>query len=146
MQPEPLPPDLREFEEQLARRSAPEPATNFRARVLQVMSDARRPAMRSAVVNWRRLCRVAVAVALILNLILTVENGIRFRRLTKAESAPAGDAPWFYRPLPTSDANTNDRFDSIAANAVASLRPAPDVGVMKTNILEIEKVHPWAMP
>ncbi len=127
MRPDPLPPSLRDLEDRLARRPSPEPAADFRARVLGVVADERNrpgPARR----RWRLAWQAAAAVLLAMNLAMTAANGIRFQRLT----TPAG--PGVARraaPPSAPDAlDEKDRFERFAASALASLTPAPDAGAL----------------
>jgi hypothetical protein len=146
MEPEPLPPDLLELEEQLARRSLPSPEASFRSRALRAMNDARPASANGGRITWRRLWQSAAAIALILNLAMSISNGIRFRRLSTIESNAARSAPWTDLSIPAKDDGSNDQFDTIASNALANLKPARPIGVMKTSKLDIEEVRQWATP
>jgi len=146
MEPEPLPPDLLELEEQLARRSLPGLEPDFRSRLLRAMSGARTTTANGGRVKWSRLWQSAAALALILNLAMSISNGIRFHRLSAIESDGARRAPWSDLSIPASDQGSTEQFDSIASNAVANLKPARPIGVMKSGVLDIEEVRQWATP
>jgi hypothetical protein len=134
MEPEPLPPDLRELEEQLARRPLPEPAADFRARVL-VAVNAASPTESAHGTSWRRLLPVAAALMLVLNLALSVENGMRFHHLDELESQTPAPAGWTGSMIPPRAAGSEDSFDSMASIALANMKPAPDVGEIKLEYL-----------
>jgi hypothetical protein len=145
MDPKPLPPELRELEEQLAHRTRPEPSAEFRARVIGGMSDAQSTTTSTTGrVRWRRVWQSAAAAALVLNLAMSIGNGIRFHQLTAVESGFANAAPWLDSSIPPSEHASNGQYDSIALDALAALKPAPEIGVANTNAIGVEGVHPWA--
>src|SRR5262245_55564517 len=111
MNPEPLPPDLRDLEEQLARRSCPEPAADFRARVLSAMANSRPIPVRAGR-RWRFVWRAAAAVLLALNLGMSVANGIRFQGLNAPAAVPRPEVPLAFK--------VDDRFQALAASALAT--------------------------
>ncbi len=122
MNHEPLPRGLGELEEALARRLGPEPAADFRARILGALCGIRA----QPVVRWRRLWHAAAAVLLALNLAMAVGNGIRFQRLSTLALA-ARD-----RPAPPAGADVwEEQLPGFAAVAVMNLTPAPDVGAVR---------------
>jgi hypothetical protein len=134
MNPEPLPPDLRELEEHLARRSVAGPTAVFRARVLASISAAA-PTAGGHGTNWRRLLTVAAALVLILNLALSVENGARFHQLDELELQRPVPVGWTGSMISPREAESDDLFDEMASVALASLRPAPDIGEIKLEYL-----------
>src|SRR5262245_36299663 len=120
MNPEPLPPGLRDLEAQLARRPCPEPAADFRARVLGAMTNASAPPVSERPAwLWRWVWRAAAAVILALNVALCAANAIRFQRLSAVASAGDSEA-----------LDAEDHWKRFAARALASLAPAPDVGTL----------------
>jgi hypothetical protein len=133
---EPLPPSLRELEDQLARRPCPEPAVDFRALVLGALADSRaRPLPERAGRCWGLVWRAAAAVVLALNLGMSAANGVRFQRLTP----PRAEGP---RVPVTFDGD--DRFQRLAASALANLTPAPDAGALGRNLFSSEEGRGWA--
>jgi hypothetical protein len=141
MRSEPLPPDLRELQEQLARRPCPEPAADFRARVLSAMANADRlPVAARFARRWRLVWQVAAAVVLALNLGMSAANAVRFQRLTP---------PALTQPVPPGVADpfdANDRFQRVATRALAGLTPAPDIGPLSRNCFTREEERGWALP
>src|SRR5262245_27746848 len=130
MRPDPLPPSLRDLEARLARRPAPEPGADFRARVLGAVADERDrpvPARR----RWRLAWQAAAAIILAMNLAMSAANGIRFQPLT-ASAAP-GVARRAAPPRAPDALDENGRFERFAASALASLTPAPDAGALGRN-------------
>src|SRR4051812_14413250 len=111
MNPEALPPDLRKLEAQLARRPRPEPAPELRARILSAAGEP--PPCRSR--GWQLLAAAAVVV-LVLNIGLSIINGVRFDRLAASTEIEGPVAP----PGPDSP-EMDDPFRRYAANALASL-------------------------
>jgi hypothetical protein len=147
MNPEPLPPNLRDLEEQLAGRPCPEPAADFRARVLAAMTSSRTlPISRSAARRWRVVWQAAAAVVLALNLGMTVANGVRFQHLTSLAVAPPGLESWAARPAVQDGVDPNDRFQAFAASALASLTPAPDPGALCRGFFSDKEELRWALP
>jgi hypothetical protein len=146
MNPEPLPPNLRDLEERLAGRPCPEPAADFRARVLAAMTSSRttstsRPAGR----RWRLVWRMAAAVILALNLGMSVANAVRFQRLTSLAVAPAGLESWAARAATPGGFDPNDRFHVFAASALASLTPGPDAGALCRDFFSDREERRWAL-
>ena len=143
MNPEPLPPGLRDLEERLARRPCPEPAADFRSRVLGAMTNAGAlPAPEGAGPRWRLAWRAAAAVVLALNLAMCAANAVRFQRLSGV--AVAGD---FERRPPVPDAfDAADRLQRFAARALANLAPAPDAGALGRRLFSNEEEREWALP
>src|SRR5262245_31812093 len=91
MPPDPLLPDPADLEDRLARRSCPEPAADFRARVLSAVAGARdQPAAQRPGRRWR-LWQAAAAVILALNVGMSAANGIRFHRLAATAAAAADE-------------------------------------------------------
>src|SRR5262245_2920950 len=147
MRPDPLRPSPRELEEQLARRSCPEPGADFRARVLGGMADTRdRPVVGHPPSRWRFVWRVAAAVILALNLGMSVANGLRFQRVTTSAVAPVGVEGWAARARVPEVFDAEERFQRLAASAVAGLTPAPDVGVLTRTFFSTEEEREWDMP
>src|SRR5262245_34366018 len=115
MNPEPLPPGLRELEAHLARRPCPGPASDFRARLLTAAACVSPPAMR----RWDLVWISAAAVVLALNLGMSAANGVRFQRL----SATAESAPREWARVPD-DLDGTDSFQQSAKSALANVTPA----------------------
>jgi len=140
MNPEPLPPDLRELEDRLARRPCPEPAADFRARVLGAMTNATPVSVpERAGRRWRFVWRAAAAVILALNLALSAANAIRFQRL----SADAGEAEG--RPGIAAAFEAEDRWQRFAVRALTNLAPAPEVGAPGGYLFSHEENREWAL-
>ena len=135
---EPLPPNLRELEERLARRPGPQPVADFRARVLRATTDTRslpvpqRP-------GWRRglVWRAAAVVVLAVNLGMSAGNGIRFQRLNSPDPA---------QPAPRDGVLVQDRFQALAARALATWTAAPDLGTAHRNLFSMKEERGWDMP
>jgi hypothetical protein len=134
MNPEPLPPDLRDLEARLARRPGPEPAADFRARVLGATADAlaRRDGR-----GWGLVWRAAAVLVLALNLGLSAANGVRFQHLASMAQQ---------RPAPAAAVDGEDRFLAWAAPALASWTPAPDVGAAGRSIFSTKEERGWDTP
>src|SRR5262249_564648 len=137
MNPEPLPPDLRELEDRLARRPCPEPAADLRARILGAVAGARTPPETGRAGRRWRLAWAAAAVVLAPHLGMSVANGVRFGHLS-------GTAP--ERASVEHQADVRDPFDRLAASALAGLTPAPDVGPLGRSVFSNEEERRWAMP
>jgi hypothetical protein len=135
---EPLPPDLRELQDQLARRRLPEPSVGLRARLLDQMKDMAGPTAPKAG-RWRLVWRLAAAVIVALNVGLSIDNGVRFQRLTPQEIhvGSAHEA--------ANVAEENGRFQQFARRAVANVAPAPDAGAL-SRLLFSEEERGWVMP
>ena len=125
MTPDPLPPSLRELEELLTRRQAPQPDVAMRDRVLSAMAAERggrsQCAMPTQAVSamsrrWTFAWRVAAAVVLLLNLSMSVATGVRIQSLQARG--------------PERQVEPDDRFPAFATTAVAQLNPAPDAGLV----------------
>lgn len=123
MRPEPFPPDLGDLEARLAARPGPEPPGDLRDRVLAAATaELRRPAApRRPRVPWNILGPVAAAVVLAVNFGMNVAHEVRLREW--AALANAGPPP---EVADTPEGNNG--FQRFAAGAVASVKPAPDVG------------------
>jgi hypothetical protein len=135
MNPEPLPPSLRDLEDQLARRPGPEPTAEFRSRVLRSMADVRTlPVPKRTDWRWRLVWRAAAAVILALNLGMSAANGLRFQRLTAL--AEGRSEPPTARPRIPAGLDEEDRFQAFAASALASWAPAPDIGELGRNVFD----------
>jgi hypothetical protein len=146
MNPDPLPSGLRELEDQLARRPCPEPAADFRACVLSAVMNS--PALTlpgHADRRWSLIWQAAAAVVLALNLGMSVANGIRFQRLAPP---PAVEGNLVHRGVPgvPDEFDASDRFHVLTASALASLRPAPDVGALGRNLFSNGEERGWATP
>jgi len=138
---------LRDLEERLAGRPCPEPAADFRARVLAAMTNSRTPSIsRPAGRRWRLVWQAAAAVVLALNLGMSAANGMRFQRLTSHAAAPAGFEPCAPRPAAADAFDPNDPFEALAASALASLTPAPDAGALCRNFFSDLEERRWALP
>jgi hypothetical protein len=138
MNPEPLPPDLRDLEARLARRPGPEPAADFRARVLGATADAlARPVVRRGGRGWGLVWRAAAVIVVALNLGLSAANGVRFQHLTSMAQQ---------HPAPAAAVDQEDRFLAWAAPALANWTPAPDVGAAGRNIFSTKEERGWDMP
>lgn len=147
MNPEPLPPDLRDLEDQLARRPCPEAAAEFRARVLSAMASSQAlPVSQPAARGWRLVWQAAAAVILALNLGMSAANGIRFQRLTPLAVAEGNMGRRLAGPEVANAADADDRFQVLAASALASLRPAPDAGALGRQVFSNEEERRWALP
>ncbi len=134
MNPEPLPPHLREWEERLARRPGPEPPAELRTRFLSAVNEAR-PLARRTGRSWPIVWRVAAAVILVLNLGLSAANGIRFRQLASPRTTGSN------RMMAVAD----DRWSVLAASAVATLSPAPDTGALGRDFFSDKGEGQWDM-
>jgi hypothetical protein len=131
---EPLPPHLRELEEQLARRPCPEPPAELRARLLSAVREDWPPSVAERFRRpWAIAWRAAAAILLVLNLGLSAANGVRFARLTPPPEVRAV-------------VDTDDRWSALAASALASLSPAPDTGTMSQDFFSRKGENRWAMP
>jgi hypothetical protein len=141
MRPDPPPPNPDELEDRLARRSCPEPAADFRARVLAAMTDLRdAPAPVRPGRRWPRVWLAAAAVVLALNVGMSAANALRFRRLADVAAAPAEGRG-------VADAvDAEDRFQRFAARALAGVRPAPDAGVLGRNLFGKKEDGEWGTP
>jgi len=147
MSPEALPPGLRELEDQLRRRPAPEPAADFRGRVLAALANAPAPpAAAPAGRRWRLVWQAAAAVVLGLNLGLSVANGFRFQRMTEGALAGGPHRLPAVQPRLPAAFEANDRYQVLASAALASLAPAPDVGVLGGHFFDPKEEHEWGMP
>src|SRR5262245_20701784 len=133
MRPDPLPPSLRELEDQLTRRTGPEPAADLRGRVLRAVAETVAPA-RPAGRRWRLLWQAAAAATLILNLGMSVSNGVRYQRLTAPASSERRAEAF----------ESEDRFQAFAASALADITPAPDVGALGQGIFDNKEPSTWA--
>jgi len=129
MNPEPLPADLRDLEAQLVRRPGPEAAPELRARILDAtVAPSTRPGR-----GWRVLALAAVVV-FVLNIVLSVGNGVRFERLAELTNALPSARPR------TSDApNADDPFQQYAESALASVRPVPGAGAPDRGLFSHEE-------
>jgi hypothetical protein len=142
MNPEHLPPALRDLEELLARRPGPEPAADYRARILSGMAQ-HAPARPSAATGRRSpwLWRTAAALVLALNLAMSVGNSARFRRLETVVAAVDQPArPW---PPVAAVLDTEDRFAALAATALAHLNLAPHAGALGRQLFTAKEEHEW---
>jgi hypothetical protein len=136
MNPEPLQRDLRELEAQLSRRPGPGPSPELRARIVSAIQvPPPRPSR-----GWRFIAAAAL-VALILNIVLSVGNGVWFNRMTESGEltppapSPAADVP-----------DTNDSFERYAASALASLRPSAGPGAADRSLFTREEKRQWDTP
>jgi hypothetical protein len=144
MNPEALPPNLRDLEELLARRPGPEPAADHRGRILgAIVSAETRTGSKSTGRHWRIVWQAAAAVIIALNLGMSAANGVRFERLRELVQ-PERDNP--AAPGLSDTSETNDSIDAIAGSAWSSLRPAPDAGALGRNLFSHEEERRWAMP
>jgi hypothetical protein len=147
MNPEPLPPSLRELEGLLARRPGPEPAADFAARLRGALADARpAPVPDRAGRRWRPVWQTAAAVALILNLGMSAANGVQFRRLASPLAAEGHLARRVVGAGVPGALDADDRFQTLAADALARLAPAPAVGALGRDLFSQEGERRWAMP
>jgi hypothetical protein len=131
MNPEPLPPDLRELEAQLADRPRSQPSPELRARILSVPFSPERPSR-----GWRLIQAAAVAV-LVLNIALCIRNGVEFDRLRMETEIPRRATP---------DRPTDDPFQQYAASALASLRAGPETGAADRSLFMREEDRSWDTP
>ena len=144
MLPDPLRPGPADVEDLLARRPCPEPAGDFRARVLAAMADARdQPVTKVAARRWWAAARAAAAVVLALNLGMSAANGVRYHRLTAA----GGTEPAFVRwPGAWEAGDPKDRFERVAARALARLHAAPDAGPTGVDLFSKKENREWGTP
>ncbi len=147
MPPDPVPPNRRDLEDRLARRSCPEPAADFRARVLSATAASRDPPapVRSAR-RWRTVWRAAAAVVLALNVGMSAANGVAYRRLATLTEAEGGPARPPSGPRVPDALDADDRFQRLAASALANVRPAPDVGALGRTFFSHEEERRWVTP
>jgi hypothetical protein len=115
-----LPPDLRELEARLAQRSGPEPSPELRARLLSAVDEnLAQPKSRSRA--WR-IAGWAAASVVLLNMTMSIANGLRYHRLAEATNVEPGA-----RPRPEAP-DAGDSLERYAASALASLRPSSGSG------------------
>jgi hypothetical protein len=143
---EPLPPGLRELEQALARRPAPEPPADLRARVLSAMSAPVPAAPRRAAWHWGLAWKAAAAVVLALNLALTAANASRYRRLAEAPPADAPLARYVTAPGAAGATDADDRIPILTASALANWAPAPDAGPLGRSVFSTEEEREWDTP
>jgi hypothetical protein len=136
MNPEPLPPDLRDLEGQVAQRRCPTPSDDFRAQVLGAMTNEFAPPSVKGAWRWRLVWQSAAAI-LVLNLGMSVANGVRFQRLTPPLSAgePRAEVT-----------GAEERFQAVAARALANVTPAPDGSGLSQHLFSTEEEGRWVMP
>ncbi len=116
MNPKPLPPGARNLEDLLAHRPGPEPAADFRARILSALAASSSDGVSARPgPAWRLVWQAAAAVVLALNLAMCVANGQRYQRLVAA--APGDAAP---APARAEMFAAQDRLDALAAGALRS--------------------------
>jgi len=133
---------LHDLEEQLARRSCPEPAADFRARVLGAMTDATTlPVPERVGRRWLLIGRAAAAIVLALNIALCAANAVRFQQLSEVVVAKG----FVEQPGLPEGFDTEERLHQFAARALTMLTPAPDLGALGQNLFRNEEEGAWDM-
>jgi hypothetical protein len=137
MNPDPLPLNLRDLEDRLARRELPDPAGDLRTRVLAAAAATPPPAVRRWGVAWR----AAAAIILTMNLGMSVANGFRFHRLAETTETIHSEP----RPIDPERYDSDDRIPAFVGSAAAHWTPGADSAELSRAFFRGEDRR-WALP
>jgi hypothetical protein len=76
-------------------------------------------------------------VVLAVNLGMSAANGIHFQRMNPSDPG---------RPAPPDGVLVQDRFQAMAARALATWTAAPDLGTARRNIFSMKEERGWDTP